>query len=135
MQNHYFALGVYIMRVKNGFLLIEIASGFTLFCFLLFIIFHYIIHVKNIQQGCLTQIKALSLARNCVEKIYANPAQYNTQTMSTKFFSVAITPKSFLRQSTLPISTLTVSWKEHAIEHTLTMPLIDRCQNESSHEV
>src|SRR5437773_2171081 len=55
------------MIVKDGFLLLELLISFTLLCFLLFIIAHYIIEIKNIQHEVLTRAHMLSIARNIVE--------------------------------------------------------------------
>jgi len=59
------------MTAKNGFLLIELMISSMLVFFIIFIIAHYIIEIKNIQQEALIKIELLSTARNFTEKIIA----------------------------------------------------------------
>ena len=59
------------MIVKNGFLLIELMISFTLVFFLIFILTHYIIEIKNIQQEAFMRVELLSIARNITEKSIA----------------------------------------------------------------
>ena|SRR5436190_24111407 len=59
------------MIAKNGFLLIELMISSMLVFFIIFIIAHYIIEIKNIQQEALIKTELLSTARNFIEKIIA----------------------------------------------------------------
>jgi hypothetical protein len=61
--------------IKNGFLFVELSIGLTLLTILIFIITHYIIEVKNVQQHTLLRIEALSYARSAVEKSIAHSHQ------------------------------------------------------------
>jgi len=59
------------MKLKNGFLLIELMIGLSISTFFILIITHYIIEVKVTQQKALKRIEAFSIARNETEKILA----------------------------------------------------------------
>ena len=59
------------MVIKNGFLLVELMIGLTVSIFLILIIAHYIIEVKNKQHTSLKSVEALSATRNNNEKAYA----------------------------------------------------------------
>jgi len=59
------------MKLKNGFLLIELMIGLSISTFFILIITHYIIEVKVTQQKALKRIEAFSIARNEAEKILA----------------------------------------------------------------
>ena len=59
------------MIIKKGFLLIELLIGLTVSIFLILIIAHYIIEVKNKQHAALKSVEALSATRNASEKEYA----------------------------------------------------------------
>lgn len=62
------------MKLKNGFLLVELMLGLSLSAFFLLIIAHYIIEVKVTQQKALKRIEAFSFARNNAEKILIKKA-------------------------------------------------------------
>ncbi|HSC25122.1 MAG TPA: hypothetical protein VLB80_02795 [Candidatus Babeliales bacterium] len=56
------------MKLKNGFLLIELMFGLLLSTFLILLITHYIIEVKITQQKALKRIEFFSFTRNESEK-------------------------------------------------------------------
>jgi hypothetical protein len=58
--------------IKNGFLFVELSIGLTLLTILIFIITHYIIEVKNVQQRTLLRMEALTIVRNAAEKVIAH---------------------------------------------------------------
>ena len=98
---------------KNGFLLIELMIGLTVSIFLILIISHYIIEVKNKQQEALERAEALSLARNSIEKINAGKELQWQQIPANKKYSITTNiKKNFLSQeSSLPMQEVIVSWK------------------------
>lgn len=57
------------MKMKYGFLLVELMIGLVLSIFFILIITHYIIEVKRAQQQALNAVEAFSLSRNEKEKI------------------------------------------------------------------
>ena len=56
------------MKIKKGFLLIELMVGLTISIFLLVTMAHYIIDVKNKQYKALKSIEAMTANRNEKEK-------------------------------------------------------------------
>jgi len=90
------------MVIKNGFLLIELMIGLTLSTFLILIITHYIIEVKNVQQLALARVEALSLARNTLEKFIAHSTFSIPEQINTNQFTVNITNKSY----SVPLNTI-----------------------------
>src|SRR5436190_13156246 len=119
------------MILKQGFLLVELMVGLTLSLFLILIIAHYIIEVKNIQQGVTARIEALSLARNVVEKIIAKNELNTQQTNDNKKFTVQITGAPFLlsrnnflfdhKASQFDRYAITVSWNIRGMNHSLSL--------------
>jgi Tfp pilus assembly protein PilW len=59
------------MKLKNGFLLIELMIGLSVSTFFILLITHYIIDVKRTQQEALKRIETCSLARNESERAIA----------------------------------------------------------------
>jgi Tfp pilus assembly protein PilW len=59
------------MKLKNGFLLIELMIGLSVSTFFILLITHYIIDVKRTQQEALKRIEIFSLARNESERAIA----------------------------------------------------------------
>lgn len=56
------------IKIKKGFLLIELLVGLTMLLFCMLIITHYISAVKNSQQQTLKRMEKISLLRNEHEK-------------------------------------------------------------------
>lgn len=60
-----------MMKLKDGFLLIELMIGLSLSIFFMLIITHYIIEVKATQQKVLKRIEDFSVMRNEAERTLA----------------------------------------------------------------
>lgn len=124
------------MILKHGFLLIELMIGLTLSLFLILIIAHYIIEVKNIQQGVIARIEALSLASSLVEQYRAHNEWDSTQVNNNKDYRVVITTEPFLLSDSsllIPVKsnnhlydkhTITVSWQLNKHDHSLSVSTI-----------
>ncbi len=131
------------MILKQGFLLIELMIGLTLSLFLILIIAHYIIEVKNIQQGAIAHIQALSLASTIIEKCRAKNEFIIEHNNDTNNYTVSIASEPFLlfHASLLLLGTpkndnlydkhtVTVTWKINKQDHCLSVSTITARQEE-----
>jgi hypothetical protein len=68
-----------LMTFKKGFMFLDAMVGCVLLLFFGTITVHYIIHLKNIQQDCLTSLRLFLHVRNTIERCYAHgTVQLNT---------------------------------------------------------
>jgi len=70
-QNYHFSQGIFVMKRKNGFLLIELMIGLSMATFFILIITHYIIEAKSTQQKALKRIENFTTTRNEAERVLA----------------------------------------------------------------
>ena len=125
------------MIPKNGFLFIELMIGLTLSLLLMVISAHYIIEVKNIQQGARLRIEALSLARTLVEKLKVAPYSVSVDSSNNKNFTVSIMRKSSIfhnsysdsaHKVTVPLSLVSVEWVIHDCKNTVQLYAFDQTE-------